>query len=78
MFWRSILEKKTRKWAPRFLRWCILDGMHGFLFRIVFEVSPVSERVALKSTYLVWKSLFCIDIFRGGTVVGCYGGQMFA
>jgi hypothetical protein len=29
-----------------------LDGMHGFLFRIVSEVSLVSDRVALKSTYL--------------------------
>jgi hypothetical protein len=24
------------------------------------------------------KPLFCIDIFRGGTVVGCYGGQIVA
>ena len=54
-----------------------MDGMHGSFFRIVFEVSPVSERVALESTYL-YEIALLLDIFRGGAVVDCYGGQKFA
>jgi hypothetical protein len=40
-----------------------------WLFRIVFDVSPVSDRIGLGFTYLDETSLFCIqDPSRGGPV----------
>lgn len=40
-----------------------------WLFRIVFNVSPVSDRIGLRFTYLHENSLFCIqDPSRGRPV----------
>ena len=43
---------------------CIHWRMHGSLFRIVFEVSPVPERVALESTYL-YENRSIVSIYSG-------------
>jgi hypothetical protein len=65
MFWWS------RPWTQSVVLALVHCGRNAriWLFRIIFEVSPVSDRIGLRFTYLREKSLFGIgDTSRGGTV----------